>query len=432
MLEPAASPTASPLRLVVMGAGDRGNVYAKLAAAHALPIQIVGVAEPRSMRRAAFAELYEIAPEHAFDDWSDLLAAIAAGTLAADAAVIATPDRVHEDPAITAAELGLHLLLEKPMAPDAAGCERIAAAVNAAGVQLAVGHVLRYTPYTRALMAELASGVIGELVSIQHLEPVGHWHMAHSFVRGNWRNEAGSAPMLLAKSCHDIDWLCHLVGRPCERVSSFGSLKHFRPEARPEGAADRCTDCPDAVESACPYSALRIYGRFLERGPKDGSAGWPLAVLDPNPTPASIDAALRTGPYGRCVYACDNDVVDHQVVAMEFEGGVTVNFTMTAFAGGGRTTRIFGTHGEIFGDSATIRVTDFLSGDARTVTPPPSESGHGGGDAGLFDAFVRTLAGEPNQISSGASETLASHRLVFEAEKARRSGQVVRCKGSTS
>ena len=282
--------------------------------------------------------------------------------------------------------------------------------------------------YTRQLKAILDSGRIGEIVSIQHLEPVGYWHQAHSFVRGNWRNEAASSPMLLAKSCHDLDWIRYVMGKPCAQVSSFGSLKHFRAEERPQGAADRCLDC--SVEPACPDSAARFYLGLVARG----KTTWPVDVLTSDTTIAGVTEALRNGPYGRCVYACDNDVVDHQVVAMQFASGATATFTMTGFTQQrDRETRIFGTRGELFGDGSKIVVHDFLTDRTETIQIEPTRgdtehaaAGHGGGDARLIARFVAAIeTGDRTQILSGPTESLESHLMVFAAEEARRESRVV-------
>jgi predicted dehydrogenase len=222
--------------------------------------------------------------------------------------------------------------------------------VEKAGVLLAVGHVLRYTRYTAMVREVVASGRLGDIVSVQHLEPVGFWHHAHSYVRGNWRRSDLATSMLMAKSCHDLDWLQYILGQPIRRVSSFGRLSHFTPANRPPGAADRCVDC--AVAAGCPYSAERFYRDLLARG----QHRWPLSVVIEEFTPGALDEALRTGPYGRCAYARDNDVVDHQVVAVEFADGATGTFTMTAFSeAAARRTRLFGTRGELSGDGNTIR-----------------------------------------------------------------------------
>jgi predicted dehydrogenase len=412
-----------PVTYLLVGAGNRGQGYAKFCEQLPHRARVVAVAEPRDYPRSLIAARHGLPPERVFRCWSEA----AAAPKLADAVIIATQDALHEEPARAFAAKGYHLLLEKPMAPSEAGCRAIVEAVRDSGVMMAVCHVLRYTAYTRQLKALLAGGAVGDVISVQHVEPVGYWHQAHSFVRGNWRNEQQSTFMLMAKSCHDLDWLAYVMDRPCAAVSSFGRLSHFRPAHRPAGAADRCLDC--AVESQCPYSARKIYLGFLRKGIQ----GWPLEVLTDDVSEAGVLAALRDGPYGRCVYACDNDVVDHQVVNFEFAGGATAVFTMTAFsaAGGGRVTRIFGTRGEIWGDSRHIKVRDFLTDQERSIDTEAGDQsilgGHGGGDGGLMDAFTAAVAeGRPERIHSGVDASWSSHQLVFAAERSRRSGQVVR------
>lgn len=414
-----------PVTLIVVGAGGRGSGYARYALEHPEELEIVGVAEPRAFQREEMAKAHAIAPENVMTDWRELLDR----PKFADGVIIATQDAMHADPAVALAAMGYHMLLEKPLAPSADECRRIIAAVKEAGVLLGVGHVLRYTAYTQKLKAVLDSGRIGEIVSIQHLEPVGYWHQAHSYVRGNWRNEAESSSMLLAKSCHDVDWLRYIMGKPCRSVSSFGSLHHFRASEKPQGAGDHCLECPQEVEHSCPYSAKRFYLGQLERE----QLSWPLNVISDDLTEAGVLRALETGPYGRCVYACDNDVVDHQVVNLTFADDTTASLTMTAFTRGrGRETHIFGTRGEIYGDSRLIRVFDFLTDTEETIdTEHVSDgsilSGHGGGDFGLVKAFVQAIAdNNPNAILSGPDETLESHLMVFAAETARKQGTVVR------
>lgn len=409
-----------PVTYVVAGAGQRGFGYGEWIAAHPDRARVLAVAEPRTHQREAFARRHDIPPERAFASWQEL----AAAPRMADAAIVATQDSDHVGPAVTLADNGYHLMVEKPLAPTEEECVELVRAVTEAGVLFAVCHVLRYRPYTRLLKGLLDDGRIGDVMSVQHLEPVGHWHYAHSYVRGNWRRSDIASFMLLAKSGHDIDWLRHIVGRPIQRVSSFGSLQHFRPERRPDGAADRCLDC--AVEPDCAYSAPRIYlGRLRE-----GRTGWPVSVITDDVSEAGVTAALRDGPYGRCVYACDNDVVDHQVVAMEFRGGVTATFTMTAFTPHvDRRTQVFGTGGYLDGTGEQVTVHDFLTGET-TVHDAASAgqdaaAGHGGGDAGLLDAFTTAVAtGDAAHILSGPAESLESHRAVFAAERARLSGTV--------
>ncbi|RAG81317.1 gfo/Idh/MocA family oxidoreductase [Streptacidiphilus pinicola] len=412
----------SEVSLLVVGAGDRGAGHARFALRHPGRARVVDVAEPRRIRRERFAAEHGLAPADAVDDWRVL----ATRGRVADAVLICTQDREHLEPALAFAAQGYHVMLEKPMALDEESCRAIVEAVERAGVILAVGHVLRYTPYTRALKALLDAGRIGEVVSVQHVEPVGFWHQAHSFVRGNWRRADESTSMLMAKSCHDLDWLQHVVGEPPVRLSSFGRLSHFTADNRPQGAADRCVDC--TVRAACAYDATRLYGGQLERGEHH----WPLTVVVDECTEQALDQALRTGPYGRCVYACDNDVVDHQVVAMEFAGGATATFTMTGFTEmANRRTEIFGTRGEIRGDGRMLRVHDFLTGDTEILDTALSgdmsaAGGHGGGDEGLMEAFVSAVAtGDPARVSSGPRESLLSHLTVLAAERARATGAVV-------
>jgi predicted dehydrogenase len=412
----------SAVTLALVGAGLRGQSYARHALAAGTG-RVVAVAEPDPYRRESAAAEFGVPPERTYADWTHLAAA---GRLA-DAAIIATQDRLHTGPAVRMADLGYHILLEKPMATDEDEAIEIAEAARRNEIILAVCHVLRYTPYTRSLKRLLGEGRIGRLVSVQHLEPVGWWHHAHSFVRGNWRRQDTSAPMLLTKSCHDIDWLVHLFGETPSKVGSFGNLTHFRAESRPAEAADRCVDCP--LEPGCPYSAPRLYLDCL--GDPDREF-WPLGAVTENRTEAGVLEALRTGPYGRCVYACDNDVVDHQVVNMEFPGGATCSFTMSAFTPmEHRRTRLLGTHGYIDGDGETLRLLDFGTGqeesiDTRTTSGPSAADGHGGGDQALTDAFLAAVStGDPTLLSSDAAASLATHRVVWAAEHARTTGTVV-------
>ena len=411
-----------PVKLIVAGAGGRGTGYATYASEHPDRAQIVGVAEPRERYRQRLVDTHRVPAENVYTDWKD----IAERERFADAVIVATQDAMHAEPAVAFAEKGYHILLEKPMAPNEEDCRRIVGAAMKNGVLFSVCHVMRYTQYTQALKRIVDAGTIGEIVNIQHLEPVGYWHQAHSFVRGNWRNEQESSFMLLAKSCHDLDWLRYIMGVPCTAVSSFGTLKHFRAEEKPAGAADRCLEC--GCEPACPYSAKKIYLGRVEQG----YTGWPVDVLTSDITLEGVTKALRTGPYGRCVYACDNDVVDNQVVNMLFDGGRTASFTMLAFTEQAhRKTRVFGTMGELYGDGTMIHHYDFLTDRTEVIDTEALDSsilgGHGGGDYGLMMSFVSAVAeADPAKILSGPEETLESHLMVFAAERARKEGRVVR------
>jgi predicted dehydrogenase len=413
-------PVAGQVGLLIIGCGSRGMGYADFVARNPGLAKLVGIAEPREGPRHRLVREHGIPPANVYSDWREL----ARRERFAEAAIIATQDSMHVEPVEALAARGYHLLLEKPMASDEEGCRRIIEAVGAKGVLLSVAHVLRYTPYTRKLKEILASGAIGDIVSIQHLEPVGYWHQAHSYVRGNWRKESESSSMLLAKSCHDLDWIRYIMGVRCVAVSSFGGLKHFRKEEKPAGAGGRCLEC--AIEPRCPYSARKIYLGRLEKG----QVQWPVDVITEEVSREGVLAALRDGPYGRCVYECDNDVVDHQVVNLLFEGGRTATFTMTAFNEyQDRQTHIFGTRGEIYGDGSTLLLFDFLTDSRKVVRVEASDftlvGGHAGGDDGLTAGFLAAVAGGGrSEILSGPLESLDSHLMVFRAEKARKQNTV--------
>ncbi|KAJ3132604.1 hypothetical protein HDU90_006816 [Geranomyces variabilis] len=453
----ASAAARKAVTLAIVGAGERGKIYASFALSNPHLLSIAAVAEPSHRRRAAFQATYPLVPpQHVFSTWQDLAAHT---PRVADAVAICLLDRHHADAVVALAKAGYHVLCEKPMAVSVSDCKRIVAAVEKAGVIFAVCHVLRYSPYNRALKSLLDSGTIGDIVNIVHIEPVGWWHFAHSYVRGNWAREDNATFSLMAKSCHDLDILCHYMGpsHPPRHVHSFGSLTHFRRDRKPAaaGSATRCTEC--AHEPDCPYSAPRLY---LNAARQD-ERGWPASVLQTATTPPStrprtppsppatplvtddqpaltdIEDALATGPYGVCVYESSNDVCDHQVVNVEFDGGATASFTMVAFTTEvcERITRIHGSRGQIVGDSKNLLVTDFATGVTKTVVPaagipgvitPDGASGHGGGDFGLVERFVKAVADE-DQAAIGCTprEALLSHLLVFAAEEARRGKKVV-------
>lgn len=407
--------------LAVVGAGNRGSTYAGYALRHPEQARIVAVADPRPAHRAALADAHGVAAVRSFDSWQ----ALAAQPRLADAVVLATPDREHAEPATRLADLGYHILLEKPIAPSEAECRAVAAAAERTGVLLAVCHVLRYTRYTDAVKRHVDAGALGRIIGVEHLEPVGWWHFAHSYVRGNWRRADDSSSSLLAKCCHDLDWLRYIVDDTPARVSSVGALHHFHPGNRPRGAADRCLDC--RVESTCPYSAARFYRDCLADPERHQ---WPLSVVTRDLTDEGVDAALRDGPYGRCVYGGGNDVVDHQSVTVSFTGGATATLTMSAFTPGGhRRTRIMGTHGYLEGDGEQVTVTDFVTGETVTTDTrgggADAGSGHGGGDMALMAAFVEAVAtGDRSRMRSGPRESLDSHLMAFAAERSRLAGGV--------
>ena len=415
-------PLERALRVAIVGAGDRGSVYARHLDDSDGEAVVGAVAEPREAIRKAMGIRYAIPQGGQFADWREMVVA----PRSCDAVVISLRDSEHLDAAMAFASAGYDILLEKPMAPTLAECRRIVAATEKADVWLGICHVLRYTPYTSVVRSLVDGGAIGDIVNVQHLEPIGFWHFAHSYVRGNWGREATSAPVLLTKSSHDIDWLSYVIGRPATRVSSFGSLLHFRPEHAPGGAAERCLDC--AVEDTCAYSAVRIYRKGLALGLRESSF---TAVVAPEYSEDALVDALRNGPYGRCVYGGQNDVADHQVVSIEYAGGVTAGFTLTAFSPlEDRRTRIFGTKGQIATDGSTVELFDFRSSSTTlheaVAGAVSAGEGHAGGDVAMIKAFVRALCdGEPSHFSSDGRASLATHEIVFAAEEARLRGTIV-------
>ncbi|MFI6676037.1 Gfo/Idh/MocA family protein [Kribbella sp. NPDC050470] len=412
--------SARGIRLAVAGAGMRGQAYATAAAA--IPgVEIVAIAEPNPTTTARVISQFPTA--QVFSDWRELLTQ----PRIADAVIVSLLDRDHREASVALAEAGYDILLEKPIATSQADCDDLEAAAAENGVSITVCHVMRYTSYTRKLRELIDSGAIGDIMQIEHLEPIGHLHFAHSFVRGNWRRSADTNSLLLAKSCHDIDWLLYIMGRPVQRVTSFGSLGHFRPESRPTGASDRCVSC--AVEPDCAYSAVRFYRSGLNNpgSPEEYNA----LVMAGEVAPEAIDRALETGSWGRCAYLCDNDVVDHQTVQLEFTDGRLASFTLSAFCeAANRKTRIFGTAGHITGDGQMISVYDFRTLKTTEYDTDAlgfaAASGHGGGDAGLVEEFISALRNAtPEALSTSIAQSMASHRVVFAAEEARRTGTVV-------
>ena len=397
---------------VLVGAGARGQVYAEYARQHPEELRIVAVAEPRQDRRELACRAHGVGPERSFSSWEPLLEK----PRMADAALICTLDGLHTAPALAALEKGYNVLMEKPMSNSEAECRAIAAAAERGGRVLCVCHVLRYTPFYATLKRLVDEGAVDEVAALAQIENVGYWHHAHSFVRGNWRSGAVS-PMILQKSCHDMDILLWLVGRRCERVASFGSLRHFDAAHAPKGAPARCLDgCP--ASGSCPYYAPRIY--LTE------NVGWPTDMRTTDLSREGREKALREGPYGRCVYRCDNDVVDRQVVNLEFEGGAVASFAMTAFTTDmARQLKITGTGGQITADMNTGRISLHRFGQADPqvipVEAPPETNnyGHGGGDYYLMRDFVRAVRQGGAQMLSSAQASLQGHLICFAAERSR-------------
>lgn len=405
-------------RFVLIGAGQRGMIYARYAYQSGLA-DIVALAEPDAARREAAGKALFVGPEncHASAD-----ALLARGKIA-DAAIIASMDRDHYAQAMKALELGYDLLLEKPISPDPRECMEIERKAAQAGRRVAVCHVLRYSPFFREIKAVIDSGELGRVITIQHNENIGNWHMAHSFVRGNWGSSKASSPIIMQKSCHDMDLLVWLTGSRAGRISSFGGLSYFKEENAPTGSGARCLNC--AVAEACRFDARKMYLPL--------AGNWPASVLSLDQSEEGLLKALETGPYGRCVYRCGNDVCDHQVVNILFENGVTVTFNLSAFTNTmARTMKIMCEDGEIrvSEHENRIEVIRFASHslapeEMRVIHPPRADSGHSGGDAGLMNDFFLMLKSSGDQLETLVARSVESHYMAAAAEQARLSGRVV-------
>ena len=349
------------MKYILIGAGSRGMTYGAWAAEHG--IEIAAVAEKRPDRLADAGQKLKVPENMRF---SDGLALLSLGKIA-DAAIIATMDRDHFAHTMAALDCGYDILLEKPISPDPRECVAIEEKANTLGRRITVCHVLRYTNFFGTLKQILDGGELGKIVAIKHSENIGNYHMAHSFVRGNWRNDRLSSPIILQKSCHDLDILLWLTGSHCTKVSAFGGLRFFRPENAPQGAGERCCDCPAA--DTCRFNAYRVYTPLLGQ--------WPADVVCLEQTPEALEKALRSGPYGRCVYRCDNNVCDHMSMILEFENGVTATFSLTAQTNAvHRNLHIMCENGEIEADDGKrqIVVTKFAASPAESLIPGLSTS----------------------------------------------------------
>ena len=443
-----------PANVILIGAGNRGRTYAAYALNHPEEIKVVAVAEPSAERREQIVREHDIAAENIFHSWEELESI----SIPADGAIIATQDAMHVQPTMMALGKGLHVLLEKPMALSEADCLKLIEVSQKTGLTLNVCHVLRYTSFFSRVKKIIDQGRIGDIISVALSENVSYHHMAHSYVRGNWGNSQTSSPMILAKCCHDLDLINWFVGSQPKAVSSFGGLHHFISQNAPGGAPKRCTDgCPES--GACQYDAVDTYlhGKHMKMAIADsdyrlaslaaglmlrfpGSIGripglskfrvwqeWPTSTITEDTSESGILQALKDGPYGRCVYYCDNDQVDHQETLIEFENGVTAVLKMHGHsAKEQRTLRIDGSLGTIrgyFGGGGKLEVHIHATGEQQSYQIKTDLFGHAEGDTGIMENFVSVLNGERGKTA--ADEALISHRLAFAAHEARIGNKIV-------
>ena len=414
----SAASLKGPVKAVVIGHGSRGGLYSRFSRELTDQWKIVGVAEPIEYRRDAAATAYEIPASQTFTTWEHVFRK----PKFADVCIISTPDDLHYGPAMAALEAGYDLLLEKPIAMTWQECKSILDLATRKQAIVCVCHVLRYAPYFVELKRVIEDGSIGDVVSIQHLEPIHHIHMSHSYVRGIWRNTKTSLPIILAKSCHDLDLLRWYVDKPYTSVSCLGDRSVFRPEQAPKGAPQYCMDgCP--AEKQCPYFAPDVYVHKKKWG-----AG---AIITPDRSESGILEALRKGQYGKCVYRNDNNQPDHVTANFGFKDEVTATFSMEAMTSyAGRKTRVMGTKGDVVGDEETLRITNFASGQVRDwdVRQASSDlSGHGGGDIRMVKDFAMAVTKRDSSLlSTNLKESMESHLAGFMAEESRLNKGVLR------
>ena len=394
----------SPVRAIILGYGIRGRAYAAYAKTHPEDFIIAGLADP-------VAEFPADIDCPTWKSWED---ALDSGT-PADAVIIALPDALHMDVCIKALERGFHVLLEKPIGCSWAECQTVRDAQIRTRRLVLTGYVLRFAPFYKKLREVITSGVIGDLTSVHHLSAISYGKASHAYCRGNWSVESHGTGMLVNKCTHDFDlieWWTR--GRKCKKISSFGSLYHWRPENKPEGAADRCKDCPQAVREKCAFDAYKIYYDSTE-----------LRYHFPDESDEAMLKMIETSPYGRCVYACGNDSVDHQTVLMEYEGGLTIILEMESYSQRrNRVTHFYGTRGEIVADEHQIEIKPFL-GDSTTIIP--AQTGHhGGGDREIMTEFVKLVRdASPERFTKILDAALESHRIAFLAEESRYTGKTI-------
>lgn len=411
--------------VAILGVGARGaDAYGRLIFKFPDRFKIVALCDLQRSRLERYGEMFNV-PESARWTSEDEFFK----EKRADLIVIGTPDDCHVRHAIKAFEKGYDMLVEKPLTDKREECEQLLEAQKKYGGKAMVCHVLRYAPAFLKCKELIEKGEIGKLVAINATEQVAYWHQAHSYVRGNWRNTRNSAPMILAKCCHDLDLLQYYAGSPCKTVSSVGDLSYFKPENAPEGSAERCVDCK--YVDTCPYSAKRIYIEKWEKANKPEDC-WPYNVPAVAPvTKEKLEAAIKDGPYGRCVYRCDNNVVDHQITQMDFENGVKATLVMTAFtANGGRRFVFHGTLGELrlYEDDNAVVLKKF--GEDEVVLPINSLNdngyGHGGGDYFLIEELYGMLEGNAKTTTS-LSASVESHLMGICAEESRlQNGKLLR------
>ena len=404
--------------VAILGCGARGaDVYGKRIYNRPSEYKITHICEINKDRLDEVKTRFNIPCENAYIDENEFFK-----EKRADLLLICTQDKDHVRQCIKALELGYNVLLEKPITGSREECLNLLKAQEKANKKVFVCHVLRYSPAFLKSKEILDSKVLGDIISIDAVEQVGYWHQAHSFVRGNWRNSKECVPMILAKCCHDLDYLQYFAQSKCKSVSSVGDLTFFKEENAPEGSTKMCIDCP--YQDTCDYSAKTLYYTNW----KNSESNWITNIMMrcKERTEENILNELKTNPYGRCVFRCDNDVVDHQFTLMTFENGIKANLLMTAFTQrGGRIITFYCTHGQLIlnEEEGLIKIKPFGKPTEliEISTLVDHGSGHGGGDDGLINSLYGMLTGQTSETTS-LKASIESHLMGIAAEESRVQG----------
>ncbi len=408
-------------KVSVIGLGNRGTEYMGfLKYFHSSKVEIYALCDIRRQALDDIAPKYSVPEDRQFISPADFFAQ---GVIS-DALIIATQDASHYEIAKQAILTGYKLiLLEKPVSGVKAEYTELRDLAHENNVILIICHVLRYSNYYGKIKQIISSGAIGDIVTVNHTENVGYFHFAHSFVRGNWRDEFTSTPSILAKCCHDIDLIAWFVNSPCLSVSSVGSLKYFCKDNAPEGATPWCMGGCKAKKS-CPYDAEKLYitdpfwkAKFIKYMKRT------LTGKAKN-TKADVVNAVKTGDYGRCVFLADNNVCDNQLVTMAFENGASAVLNMNGFSHKMfRECHIIGTKGELVGYGNKLKLHIF-GGKTKKINTGFIPSGHVEGDIRLISGFVKILCGETSDLTdiTTIEATVTSHDIALAAEQSRKNG----------
>ncbi len=424
-----------PITAIIVGAGHRSFVYSELAKTNPEMLKIVGVADPNPIRRKKAMDYFGFKEDMCFENAEELAKK---GKLA-DTVINGTMDEQHLETAVPLLDAGYDMLLEKPFAPNEEEMRQIVNCAKKNNSKVMICHVLRYTPFYYAIKERIVNGEIGDIINIQTTEHVSYHHLSTSYIRGKWANsDKCHTSMLLAKCCHDLDIIMWMMSetKP-KQISSFGGKFQFKPENAPKEAGTICMkDCP--LVDTCVYSTKRLYIDHPDR--------WAFYVWDAlegkkNVTIEDKIALMKSdNPYARCIYKCDNNVVDHQSVLINFESGATGTHNMVGgSAEPRREIHIIGTKGEIFGNFEESKFTvlkidpspeahneecDVEEVDLRvTGDMVGAYGGHGGGDERLAADFVKFIRGEkPSLACTSIFDSVAGHLSVYLADKSRENG----------